>query len=80
MSPILAISPNPLPASFSQLPHPGVELLLQTKDEVSFDRAVTERSKFNFWLLLPSKSVARCTFAAPQPVIVSDRCNRDRTI
>jgi hypothetical protein len=45
ISAILAIFCAPLPASFSQKPHPAIDVLLQTKGEVPFDRAVTARSK-----------------------------------
>jgi len=38
---------SPLPASFSQMPTP-IDVLLQTKAEVQFDRAVTARSKSLF--------------------------------
>jgi hypothetical protein len=34
----------------SARPHPGIDVLLQTKGEVTFDRAVTERSKLFFGL------------------------------
>jgi hypothetical protein len=34
-----------LPVSLSQKPHPASDVLLQTKGEVPFDRAVTARSK-----------------------------------
>jgi hypothetical protein len=33
--------------------HPGVELLLQTKAQVPFDRTVTERSKVPFYAFQP---------------------------
>jgi hypothetical protein len=36
---------GPQPAFFSQKPHPAIDVLLQTKGEVQFDRAVTARSK-----------------------------------
>jgi hypothetical protein len=36
---------SPQPMSISQKPHPASEVLLQTKGESKFDRAVTARSK-----------------------------------
>ncbi|HWF02586.1 MAG TPA: hypothetical protein VHA06_02815, partial [Candidatus Angelobacter sp.] len=42
---ILAIFYSPLPAYLSHKPHPAIEVLLQTKGEVQFNRAVTARSK-----------------------------------
>jgi hypothetical protein len=36
---------DPLPASFSQTPHPGVDVLLQTKGEVTFDSLMTALSR-----------------------------------
>jgi hypothetical protein len=50
---ILAIYSATLCRRFSASPPPGVELLLQTKGKVHFDRAVTERSKLFFGVILP---------------------------
>jgi hypothetical protein len=45
LSAILAMNCAPQPASLSQKPHPAIDVLLQTKGEVQFDRAVTARLK-----------------------------------
>jgi hypothetical protein len=44
---------SPQPASLSHRPHPAIEVLLRTKAQLQFDRAVTARSKLFRGVSLP---------------------------
>src|SRR5579884_2242434 len=62
-------------SSQPKIPHPGVEVLLQTKAQVPFDSFITALSKLFFWCFLPL-DLANCqllfaqfskTIALPTP-------------